>query len=80
VAAEASAGSITDLDSPPTHPRGGTHMYASAQAIDFLAITKNASFPNRKLPVVHPVFPDGNWIPESWRRRSMFVDLRQLRN
>ncbi len=35
-------------------------MYASAQALDFLAKTKNASFPNRKLLVIHPEFPDGH--------------------
>jgi hypothetical protein len=33
-------------------------MYASAQSLDFLAWTKNPSFPNRKLLVSHPVFPD----------------------
>jgi hypothetical protein len=27
----------------------GVLMYASAQSLDFLAITKNCSFPNRKL-------------------------------
>ena len=37
-------------------------MYASAQALDFLARTKNTSFPNRKLLVSHPVFPDGHKI------------------
>jgi hypothetical protein len=37
-------------------------MYASAQPLDFLARTKNASFPNRKLPVSYPVFPDGHQL------------------
>jgi hypothetical protein len=36
-------------------------MYASAQHLDFLVKTKNASLPNRKLPVTHPEFPDGNY-------------------
>ncbi|MGO9020679.1 MAG: DNA-processing protein DprA [Syntrophobacteraceae bacterium] len=35
-------------------------MYASAQPLDFLARTKNASFPNPKLLVSHPGFPDGH--------------------
>jgi hypothetical protein len=35
-------------------------MYASAQPLDFLVRTKNPSFPNRKLVVSHPEFPDGN--------------------
>jgi len=34
-------------------------MYASAQTLDFLAMTKNAYFPNWKLAVSHPGFPDG---------------------
>ena len=38
----------------------GVPMYASAQSLDFLAWTKNPSFPNRKLLVSHPEFPDGN--------------------
>jgi hypothetical protein len=33
----------------------GVHRYASAQPLDFLARTKNASFPNRKLPVTYKV-------------------------
>jgi hypothetical protein len=37
-------------------------MYASAQALDFLARTKNTSFPNRKLQASHPVFPDGHYL------------------
>jgi hypothetical protein len=37
-------------------------MYASAQSLDFLAMTKNCSFPNRKQIVSHPEFPDGNEI------------------
>jgi len=40
-------------------------MYASAQALDFLAITKNPSFPDRKLQVSHPVFPDGHELMNS---------------
>jgi len=35
-------------------------MYASAQALDFLARTKNSSFPNPKLQLSHPVFSDGH--------------------
>ena len=38
----------------------GVHRYASAQPLDFLASTKNASFPTRKLQVSHPGFPDGH--------------------
>jgi hypothetical protein len=34
-------------------------MYASAQTLDFLAMAKNAFFPNWKLLVSHPGFPDG---------------------
>jgi hypothetical protein len=37
-------------------------MYASAQSLDFLAWTKNHSFPDRKLLVSHPEFPDGNYL------------------
>jgi hypothetical protein len=37
-------------------------MYASAQFLDFLARTKNPSFPNRKPTVSHPEFPDGNYL------------------
>ena len=37
----------------------GVPKYASAQALAFLDRTKNASFPNRKLQVPHPLFPDG---------------------
>jgi hypothetical protein len=37
-------------------------MYASAQPLDFLARTENASFPNRKLQVPHPVFPDEDYL------------------
>jgi len=37
-------------------------MYASAQALDFLAMTKNSSFPNRKLHCAHPGFPDGHQL------------------
>jgi hypothetical protein len=33
-------------------------MYASAQSLDYLCLTKNCSFPNQKLASVHPVFPD----------------------
>jgi hypothetical protein len=36
--------------------------YASAQSLDFLAWTKNPSFPNRKLLVSHPVILDGNQL------------------
>jgi hypothetical protein len=59
VAAEASAGSIVDLDAP----RGGT-VYASAQPLNFLARTKNVSFPNRKLLVFRAVFPDENEVDD----------------
>jgi hypothetical protein len=38
----------------------GVRPYASAQSLDFLARTKNFTFPNRKLIVPHPEFPDGN--------------------
>ena len=38
----------------------GVPMYASAQSLDFLARTKNPSFPNQKPLVSHPEFPDGN--------------------
>jgi hypothetical protein len=38
----------------------GVPMYTSAQSLDFLAWTKNSSFPNRKPTVSHPEFPDGN--------------------
>ncbi len=38
----------------------GVPMYASAQPLDFLARTKNASFPNRKPLVSNPGFPDGH--------------------
>ena len=52
----------------------GVPMYASAQSLDFLARTKNPSFPNRKPTVSHPEFPDGNyviqWLP--------FLPERQL--
>jgi len=51
---------------------GGTNMistlreavpkYASAQPLDFLASTKNASFSNWKLLVFHPEFPDGHQL------------------
>ena len=40
----------------------GVPMYASAQSLDFLAMTKNCSLPNRKQIVSHPVFPDGNYL------------------
>src|SRR6266568_5257279 len=40
----------------------GIQSYASAQSLDFLARTKNPSFPNRKLVVSHPEFPDGNYL------------------
>jgi hypothetical protein len=39
-------------------------MYASAQPFDFLAWTKKPAFPNRKLFVSHPEFPDGNYTNE----------------
>jgi hypothetical protein len=38
----------------------GVLLYASAQSLDFLAMTKNSSFPNWKRLVLHPVFPDEN--------------------
>ncbi|MEI8355338.1 MAG: hypothetical protein WCG31_04490 [Deltaproteobacteria bacterium] len=38
----------------------GVPMYASAQALDFLARRKNPRFPNWKPIVSHPEFPDGN--------------------
>jgi hypothetical protein len=40
----------------------GVPMYASAQSLDFLAMTKNCSFPNRKQLISHPEFPDGNYL------------------
>jgi hypothetical protein len=33
-------------------------MYASAQSLDFLATTKNPSFPDWKLASIHPEIPD----------------------
>jgi hypothetical protein len=36
----------------------GVLLYASAQSLDFLAMTKNSSFPNWKPIVSHSVFPD----------------------
>jgi hypothetical protein len=38
----------------------GVPVYASAQPLDFLATTKNPSFPIRKLTGCHQEFPDGN--------------------
>jgi hypothetical protein len=38
----------------------GVRMYASSQRLDFLLMTKNSTFPNRKPAVSHPEFPDGN--------------------
>ena len=40
----------------------GVPVYASAQTLDFLAMAKNAFFPNWKLLVSHPGFPDGNQL------------------
>jgi hypothetical protein len=40
----------------------GVPMYASAQLLDFLARTKNYSFPNWKPVVSHPEFPDGHYL------------------
>jgi hypothetical protein len=40
----------------------GVPKYASAQPLDFLASTKNASFSNRKLLLFHPEFPDGRHL------------------
>ena len=37
----------------------GVLMYASAQPLDFLGMTENAYFSNRKQPAFHPEFPDG---------------------
>jgi hypothetical protein len=37
-------------------------VYASAQPLDFLATTKNPSFPIRKLTGCHQEFPDGNLL------------------
>ena len=55
---------LASLCGVPLPPKGGKRndriMYASAQALDFLARTKNPSFPNRKLQASHPVFPDGH--------------------
>jgi hypothetical protein len=39
---------------------GGIKESASAQPLDFLARTKNSSFPNWKPIVSHPEFPDGH--------------------
>jgi hypothetical protein len=52
----------------------GVPVYASAQSLDFLAWTKNPSFPNRKLLVFHPELPDGN---EVCLLRSMEAGLQQ---
>jgi len=41
--------------SPISTLREAVPMYASAQPLDFLARTKNASYPNRKLQVSQPV-------------------------
>jgi hypothetical protein len=35
-------------------------MFAFTQSLDFLALTKKTSFPNRKPMVSHPEFLDGN--------------------
>jgi hypothetical protein len=40
----------------------GVPMYASAQSLDFLARTKNPSFPYWKPVVSHPEFPDGHYL------------------
>jgi hypothetical protein len=49
-------------------------MYASAQSLDFLAWTKNPSFPDRKLLVSHPEFPDGNQL-RNLSRFPLFTHL-----
>jgi len=65
-----------DSDHPWTSPYGqpeavpfsfpaewcGVPMYASAQPLDFLATTKNCSFPIWKLRCIHPEFPDGYFL------------------
>src|SRR6056297_2777315 len=40
----------------------GIPMYASAQVLDFLAMTKNSSFPFRKLHWAQPEFPDTSLV------------------
>ncbi len=61
----------------------GVREYASAQPLDFLASTKNASFPIRKLPVTHPGFPDGHqtvFAEKAPRSKCFFeVERRDLR-
>jgi hypothetical protein len=37
-------------------------QYVSAQALDFLDLEQNPSFPIWKLHCVHPVFPDGHYL------------------
>jgi hypothetical protein len=54
----------------------GVPMYASARSIDFLARTKNPRFPNRKLKVSHPEFPDGNYLVQKPLRRAIDFTLR----
>gem|GEM_PF-4191297 len=54
----------------------GVPKYASAQPLDFLASTKNASFSNRKPPEFHPEFPDGHYVvTDSW---YAYWELRRL--
>jgi len=50
-------------------------MYASAQSLDFLAMTKNTLFPNLKPIVSHPLFPDGNQVT---RRDVHFLFWKEL--
>jgi hypothetical protein len=40
----------------------GVPSYASAQSLDFLARTKNSSFPNWKPIASYSVFPDGHQL------------------
>jgi len=47
--------------------REAVPMYASAQPLDFLAMTENASFSNRKQPAFHPEFPDGRELGKQLR-------------
>jgi hypothetical protein len=44
----------------PARQTGDVLPYVSAQALDFLDLEQNPSFPIWKLRSAHPVFPDGN--------------------
>ena len=40
----------------------GVKCYVSAQILDFIDLSKNCSFPNRKLRSAHLEFPDGRYL------------------